>query len=286
MDIGFVGLGSMGHAMATNLVHAGHTVRAWNRSKLDAASLEGIEIVGRVADAFQGDVAITMLSDDAAIREVIVSPGVLAAARKPIVHVVTSTISLAFVDELVRLHEAAGVGYVAAPVLGRPDAARAAQLHVIAAGPDALIEQVHPVLEAVSRKIWVMGRDPRQANAAKIACNMLIIAAVQTLAEAFVLTGANDVAQQDFLSLITGTLFGGRVHENYGANIVRGNFEPGFKIELGLKDLRLATEAAAAAGRQLPVLDAVRGQVMEAIAHGRAGKDWSAVADYTLRPGN
>jgi 3-hydroxyisobutyrate dehydrogenase-like beta-hydroxyacid dehydrogenase len=276
----------MGHAMATNLVHAGHTVRAWNRSKLDAASLEGIEIVGRVADAFQGDVAITMLSDDAAIREVIVSPGVLAAARKPIVHVVTSTISLAFVDELVRLHEAAGVGYVAAPVLGRPDAARAAQLHVIAAGPDALIEQVHPVLEAVSRKIWVMGRDPRQANAAKIACNMLIIAAVQTLAEAFVLTGANDVAQQDFLSLITGTLFGGRVHENYGANIVRGNFEPGFKIELGLKDLRLATEAAAAAGRQLPVLDAVRGQVMEAIAHGRAGKDWSAVADYTLRPGN
>ncbi len=284
MEIGFVGLGAMGSAMAVNLVRAGYKVRAWNRSAVEPGTLEGAAIVGTVAEVFQSDIVLTMLADDAAIREVIVSPGILAAARRPLVHVVTSTISLAFVDELVRLHEAACVGYVAAPVLGRPDAARAAQLHVVAAGPDALIEQIRPVLEVLSRKIWVMGADPRQANAAKIACNMMIIAAVQTLGEAFVLTGANEVRPEDFLALITGTLFAGRVHESYGANIVKGNFEPGFKIELGLKDLRLATEAAGAAGRQLPVLDAVRGQVSDAIAHGRAGKDWSAVADYTLHP--
>lgn len=277
MDVGFIGLGAMGIAMARNLAKAGHPVRAWNRSPVDAA---GLDLVRTARDAFQADVVFTMLSDDAAVRAVVLDGGLLADARKGVVHVGCSTISIAFAEELAERHAEAGIGYVSAPVFGRPDVAAAAQLNVVAGGAENTIAKVAPLLAAVGKKTWVMGERPAQANAAKIAGNMMIGMAIEAMAEATLLSEGNGVAPKAFFELVLEALFGCRVYQSYSAKIVAEEYSPGFKMSLGLKDLRLATEAAERAGKHLPMLDTVRHQMTEAVQAGLGDKDWSALADY------
>lgn len=281
MEVGFIGLGAMGSAMARNLAKAGHKVRAWNRS--GDPGIDGVEMASDPADAFGAEAVLTMLSDDPAIREVLLTPGVLGRARHGLVHVVTSTISVAFAGELAAAHAAAGVGYVSAPVLGRPDVAAKGELNILAAGRREAVDTVRPLLDVLGKKVWDMGEDPPRANAAKIAANMMITMAIEAMAEAAVLTEANGLPRAAFFELILGTLFGGRAYESYSANIAKESYEPGFKARLGLKDLRLATEAAKDAGRRLPMLDAVRERLGEAVNAGLGDKDWSVMADYTLK---
>ena len=119
MEIGFIGLGTMGTAIARNLVKAGHDVRGWNRTAVAPETVPGMTLIEDPAEAFDTEVVFTMLSDDAAIRDVILRPALLARARPGLIHVVTSTISVAFAQELERLHAEAGLNYVSAPVLGR-----------------------------------------------------------------------------------------------------------------------------------------------------------------------
>ena len=283
MEVGFIGLGAMGSAMARNLVKAGHKVRAWNRS--GDPGIAGVERASDPAEAFGAEAVFTMLSDDAAIREVLLEPGVPGRARPGLVHVVTSTISVAFAAELAAAHAAAGVGYVSAPVLGRPDVAAKGELNILAAGKREAVETVRPLLDVLGKKVWDMGEEPPRATAAKIAANMMLTMAIEAMAEAAVLTEANGLPRSAFFELILGTLFGGRAYETYSANIAKENYEPGFKARLGLKDLRLATEAAKDAGHRLPMLDAVRGRLGEAVEAGLGEKDWSIMADYTLKHG-
>jgi 3-hydroxyisobutyrate dehydrogenase-like beta-hydroxyacid dehydrogenase len=279
MHIGIIGLGKMGSAMARNLARAQHRVSAWNRSPVTEA-VEGVEVVPSPADAFRADVVFTMLSDDAAIRQVLLEPRVLEGTAGPLVHVVTSTISVAFSGELAAVHEALGLGYVAAPVFGRPDVAEAAQLNIVAAGRPEALARVQPLFDVLAKKTWVMGDDPRQANAAKIGGNMMIAMAIEAMAEAVALTEGHGVAPEAFLELMLGTLFTGRAYESYAPKIISGDYTPGFRMTLGLKDLRLATEAAAGAGTRLPMLDAVRTQMAGAVDAGLGDEDWSAVAAF------
>ncbi|PZA11853.1 NAD(P)-dependent oxidoreductase [Rhodopseudomonas palustris] len=282
MDIGIIGLGAMGRGMARNLAAAGHRVKAWNRS---GGTIEGVTMVDTPVDALQGDVALTMLSDDAVIRSVLLDSGALSKANKSLVHVVTSTISVAFARELVDVHAKAGVRYVSAPVLGRPDVAAAGQLNILAGGPADAVEAVRPVLEVIGGKIWDMGTEAPTANAAKVACNMMITMAIEAMAEGVVLTEANGLPRERFFELILGTLFGSRSYQVYSAIIAEGKYQPGFKAVLGLKDLRLATEAAEQAGRELPMLSAVHRQMAETVASGQGERDWAAMAEYTIRGG-
>lgn len=281
MDIGMIGLGAMGRAMALNLAQAGHTVKAWNRS---GGSVEGVTMVASPADAFQSDTVFTMLSDDSVIRSVLLEPRVLKHAKQGLVHVVTSTISVAFARELVALHEAAGIDYVSAPVLGRPDVAAKGELNVLAGGAPHALTKVRPLLDAISKRVWDMGADAPAANAAKIACNMMIAMAIETMAEAVVLTETNGLSRERFFELILNTLFGSRSYQVYSANIAAGQYEPGFKASLGLKDLRLASEAVEQAGRSLPMLAAVHGQMAATVEAGMGDRDWSAMAALTIDP--
>jgi 3-hydroxyisobutyrate dehydrogenase-like beta-hydroxyacid dehydrogenase len=285
MDIGFVGLGRMGIGMARNLAAAGHRVRAWNRSPVDSAELPGVELLGDAAEAFESEVVFTMLADDAAIRQVVLDAGQLAQARRGLVHVVSATISVDFARELAAAHEAAGLGYVSAPVFGRPDAAAAAKLNVVAAGKRDAVARVRPLLDAIGQRTFVLGEDAAQANAAKVAGNMLIAMTIEALGEAMTLTEAHGLSRTDFLEIATGTLFGCPAYQTYGAKIVDEDYEPGFVMKLGFKDLRLATAAGEASGRTLPMLDAVRGQMERAIEAGMEARDWSAVADFTIGGG-
>ena len=284
MNVGFIGLGAMGRAMARNLVKAGYSVRAWNRSPGAGAGIDGLAMVSTPGEAFQADVVFTMLSDDAAIRDVL-SSDILKGARAGTVHVVTSTISVDFAEELAAIHAELGIGYVAAPVLGRPDVAAAAQLNILAAGASEAVDRVRPLLDSLGKKTWELGTEPKRANAAKIAANMMITMAIEAMAEAVVLTENNGLAPESFFELILETLFAGRAYESYSAKIVRGDYEPGFRMRLGLKDLTLATAASAKTGRDLPMLNAVRDCMAAAVAAGMGDKDWSGIADYTRHHG-
>jgi 3-hydroxyisobutyrate dehydrogenase-like beta-hydroxyacid dehydrogenase len=267
----------MGIAMARNLAKAGHQVRAWNRSPVDAA---GLTLVKTAREAFQADVVFTMLSDDAALRAVVLDGGLLESARKGVVHVGCSTISIAFAEELTKRHAEAGIGYVSAPVFGRPDVAEAAQLNVVVGGAESAIDRVAPLLAVIGKKTWVMGDRPAQANAAKIAGNMMIGMAIGAMSEATLLAEGNGVAPKAFFELVLDALFGCRVYQSYSAKIVAEEYSPGFKMALGLKDLRLASEAAERAGKRLPILETVRDQMTEAVHAGLGDKDWSALADF------
>jgi 3-hydroxyisobutyrate dehydrogenase-like beta-hydroxyacid dehydrogenase len=269
----------MGSAMARNLVAAGHRVKAWNRS---GGTIEGVTMVSSPVDALQGDAALTMLADDAAIRAVLLQPGVLDMASSGLVHVVASTISLTFAKQLVEIHAAAGIGYVSAPVLGRPDVAAKGELNVIVGGAPAAVEKVRPLLEVIGSRIWDMGAAAPTANAAKIACNMLIAMAIEAMAEGVVLTENNGLPRARFFELILGTLFGSRAYQVYSANIAQQNYQPKFKATLGLKDLRLARELAEQGAHSLPMLDAVHRRMAETIDAGMGNQDWSAMAEFTI----
>jgi 3-hydroxyisobutyrate dehydrogenase-like beta-hydroxyacid dehydrogenase len=287
MKIGFIGLGAMGAGMAANLIKAGHSLTVWNRSPQAASGLQGAALVATAAAAAGGDVLHSMLANDAAVREVLIDGGVLAAMPKGSVHVNHATISLALVDELVDLHRAHGIRYVAAPVFGRPDVAAAGKLNIVAAGEPAAVEKVLPLLEAMAAKVWPLGDEARRANVAKIAGNFMLAAAIESMAEATALTRAHGVAAADFLEIMTNTLFASPVYKGYGAQIAESRYEPaGFKMSLGFKDVGLALAAGEAKHVPLPFAGVLRDSLLEAMAGGDGDLDWSALAKVAARRAN
>ena len=283
MDIGFIGIGSMGAAMVPNLVAAGHRVSVWNRHAAAAEALADITVLASPIDAFENDVVVTMLADDQAVRSVIVDSGALASADKDCIHVMMATISPALVDELVALHRDAGIAYVAAPVFGVPAAAAKAQLNIVVAGDAAAISTVQPLFDVLGRKTWPLGDDPKRANVAKIAGNMMITLAIEAMGEATALTDSYGVTAADFLDIVTNTLFASPSYQRYGGFIATDTYEPGFKLTLGLKDVNLARDAARANDVVLPALEVVRENMLAGIEQGLGAKDWSILAKVTRR---
>ena len=285
MDIGFIGLGEMGAAMVANLLKAGHAVRVWNRTpaKAQALAAAGARVVASPAEAFAGDAVISMLADDAALREVI-DAALLMHAPRGLVHVNMATISVELAGTLAREHAEFGLHYVAAPVLGRPDAAAAAKLTIIAAGAAEAIDRVQPLFDAIGQKTWRIGALPQQANVMKLAANFMLAAAVEALGEAAALLGGHGVAMRDFLDVITGGPFPGPVYAGYGGMIAEDRYEPAlFKARLGLKDVRLALAAADAVATPLPVASVLRDSLLEAVAHGDGERDFAVLGKVAAR---
>ena len=277
MKIGFIGIGAMGAAMLPHLVSAGHRVSVWNRSPV--AALDGVHVLASPATAFvESDAVLTMLADDNAVRSVIIDSAALAAARENCVHVMMSTISVALVEELVALHRAAGIAYVAAPVFGVPAAAAKAQLNILVAGPAAARATVQPLFDVLGQKTWPLGDDPKHANVAKIAGNMMIALAIEAMGEAAALTESYGLKASDFLDIVTNTFLASPSYKRYGGNISSNSYEPGFKLSLGLKDVNLALEAASASGTVLAGADVAQAHMLEAIDRGLGSKDWSVLA--------
>lgn len=286
MDIGFIGLGAMGRGMAANLVKAGHRVRVWNRSRgpVDELAALGATPAASPSDAFSGDAVISMLADDDAVRAVLIQSGLLDRAPKGLIHVNMATISVALARELTELHRARGLWYVAAPVFGRPDVAAAGKLQVVASGDPAAVERVQPLLDAMGQKTWRMGEEPYRANVTKLAGNFMIVSAIEAMAEAAAMSKGNDVAERDLLDVLTGAVFTAPVYKNYGRIIAEQRYEPaGFKLELGLKDVRLALAAGEGASAPMPLASMIRDNMLDAVAHGDGNRDWSALAKVALR---
>ena len=282
-EIGFVGLGTMGSAMARRLVDAGHTVRVWNRNP-DAAAplLEAGAVRAESAEhALDAGIAFSMLSNDAAVDAVFSEEALADAAGT--LHVNMASISPVAARALAERHAAAGVAYVAAPVLGRPPVAAAGKLNILAGGSDADVARVAEFFEILGARTWRIGTDPAQANVAKIAVNFNLIHAIEAIGESIALVENHGIAPEQFVELLTGTLFGGISYAGYGDIIVNRRYTPaGFAAPLGLKDLGLAEAAAAEVGVTLPTASALRGVFEQTLAKpGGAELDWAAIAEIS-----
>lgn len=279
MKVAFIGMGSMSAAIAPRLVAAGHEVHAWNRSPGAVERLAGVTLLDSAARAFaEHEVVITMLSDDQAVREVILESGALAAARPGVVHMVMSTISPRLVEQLQAPHAAAGVHYLAAPVFGIPAVAARGELNILAAGSAAALDKAGPVLAVMGKKTWQLGDQPTHANIAKIAGNLMITQAIESMAEASALVESHGLAPAAFLDVVANTMFACSSYQRYAANIGSNNYEPGFKLSLGLKDVLLALDAAAVRGANLPSAAIVRTHMETAVREGKGDRDWSILA--------
>jgi 3-hydroxyisobutyrate dehydrogenase-like beta-hydroxyacid dehydrogenase len=287
MDIGFIGLGRMGAGMAANLAKAGHRVLAYNRTPEKARALagHGVQPAASVADACRGQAVFTMLADDAAAESLVLGVGGVAASlRRGALHVSSSTISPALAKRMAAAHAEAGQLFASAPVLGRPDAAAAAKLFVLAAGEAEAVAAARPLLDAVGQKTFVISGPPEAANLVKLSGNFLIAATIEALGEALALVEKGGVDKRQYLDFLTSTLFNAPIYKTYGAALVDGAFEPpGFAALLGAKDIRLTLAAAEDLRAPLPIASLLRDRFLSLLAHGGDQLDWSAVGSLAAK---
>ena len=284
-EIGFVGLGQMGTAMAANLVSAGRRVIAYVRRPEQQGKLAalGLKPTTNIADLFGCEIVISMLPDDAAVRQIVFGreevglDGLTAGLRPGSIHLSMSTISTATASELANEHALNGQGYVAAPVFGNPDAAKARQLYIVAAGAAADVERCRPLFDAFGQRTFVVGSDPAEANLIKLLGNMMTATALEMLGEIVAVFRKRGLDAAPFLDILTHTMFGGRAHKIYSAKILAGRYAPGFRLPLALKDVRLALAEADGAGVPMPSVEVVRDRMLTGIAHGYGNLDWTAL---------
>lgn len=287
MKVGFIGLGRMGAAMAANLLKAGHEVTVYNRSpdKTRALSTLGARVAASVADACRGEAVITMLANDEAVDSVVFDhAGVLASVASGGLHISMSTISVGLSVRLHAAHTAAGQRFIAAPVFGRPEAAAAAQLFIVAAGERATVDACAALFSAIGQRVFYLGEEPSGANLVKLSGNFLIASVIEALGEAMALIGKAGIDQRSYLDLLTSTLFNAPVYKVYGGLIVERNFEPaGFAAPLGLKDIRLTLAAAEDLRVPMPLASMLRDRFLALLAQGGEAMDWSAIAQLSAQ---
>ena len=285
-SIGFIGLGHMGSAMAANLAAGGRAVIGYLRQPERNAELQalGIKPTNKLTDLFNCDIVITMLPDDAAAHEIVFggsSPARagLASGLKPgALHLSMSTISPAMSSTIAAEHARRGQNYVAAPVFGNPDAAKARELFIIAAGDPDQIERVRPLFDLLGQRTFAIGSNPVSANLVKLAGNAMTATSLEVLGEVLAFLRKRGVEPEKFIDVMTSTMFDSRVHKIYGAKMVQERYTAGFAIPLALKDMRLVLSEADAASVPMPSVGVVHDRLIAGVARGHAGLDWSALA--------
>ena len=205
--------------------------------------------------------------------------GVLESLPKGAAHISMSTISVALSRRLAEEHAKHGQPYIAAPVFGRPEAAEVAKLFAAVAGDQAAVERLKPLLEAVGQRVFVMGDKPEMANVVKLSGNFLIASVIESVGEAVALTRKYGIDPHQYIEFLTNSLFAAPVYKTYGGLIADEKYRPaGFKIRLGLKDLKLALAAGEAVDAPLPFASTIRDHMLTVIARGMEDADWSATA--------
>jgi 3-hydroxyisobutyrate dehydrogenase-like beta-hydroxyacid dehydrogenase len=290
LRVGFVGLGRMGRAIAGRVLTGGHDLLVHNRTPGNSAELEqaGARAVPSIAAACDGRaVVITMVANDAALREVTLSPGGLRDSLAPgAIHMTMGTYGVETVRALAEAHAQAGQTLVAAPVLGRPDVAIAGRLGIVVAGPPDAVALLAPLFEVIGRRTFHAGSRPESATAIKLANNLTLGCAIEVMGEAFSLARKYDVEPAVLNEVLVDGLFSSPAYQVYGKIIAEESYdEVGFTAELGLKDANLALAAADLARLPLPSVNAWRDRLLSAIAHGHGERDWAIVAREQAQAG-
>ena len=288
MKIGFIGLGNMGGPIAANLIRAGHELAVWNRSPDKARALveAGAHLAASPRETGAGrDLVFSMLADDAALDAVLAGPsGLIAGLRAGALHVSLSTIAVTTAERTAAVHAEHGQRFLCAPVFGRPEAAAAAKLYVVAAGDPADLEAARPALLALGQRVFDVGTAPSAACLVKLCGNFMILAAIESLAEAMALAEKGGIEPAQLLEVLTGTLFDSPIYRNYGRIMLEGRFRPaGFAAPLGLKDMRLVAQSAEALRVPMPVLGVLRDHLLQTVATLGPEADWSEIAATVAR---
>ncbi len=283
MKVGFIGLGQMGAGMAASLIRAGHELTVYNRTREKARPLAdlGAKVAGSVADACRAEAVFTMLADDRSVESVTLGgEGIERHLAKGAVHISSSTISVQLAARLTEVHARAGQAFASVPVFGRPPAAAAGKLFVVAAGQTSVVERIKPLLEGLGPKVCVLSERPRDANLLKLSGNFLITAMIEALGEMLALVEKGGLDRRLCMEFLTSTLFDAPVYKNYGAMIVERRFSPaGFAAPLGQKDVRLVLGAAEDLSVPMPLANLVRDRFLRLIANGGEQLDWAAIGD-------
>ena len=281
MDAGLIGLGGMGTGLAKSLLRAGHRLTVFNRTRSRAEALQanGAIVGATVAETCRSGIVLTMVADDSALEsQVFGDGGILASLPRGGVHISCSTISIALSDRLTAAHSGAGQEFVSCPVFGRPEAAEAGRLAVVAAGPAQVVNRCKPLFESFGPKLLVVGEKPSLANVVKLSGNFLIASVLESLSEALAFARKSGVDPAVLTDFLTSTLFDAPVYKIYGGLIVAGNYDNvGFALPLGLKDIRLVMQAAESQSVPMPIASVIRDRFLTAMARGNSIKDWSAL---------
>ncbi len=277
----------MGAAIAANLLHAGHELTVFNRTREKAEPLakQGAQIANSPAEAVTHcEAAFSMLADDAAVGEVVLGPqGIAGALPTTATHISLSTISIATARKLDQTHTENKQSYISAPVFGRPDAAAAKRLLVVAGGDPVVIERVRPLLDSIGRQTFIAGSEPWQANLMKLNGNFMIACVMEAFGETFATLRKAGADHQVFFNIMS-ELFGSPVYKGYGGAIANQTFEPaGFVLKLGLKDIRLGQEAAGEFNVAMPFANVLRDHFLTAMSLGQEKWDWSSVGIIPAR---
>src|SRR5207248_6943457 len=242
-QIGFIGLGNMGQAMAGSHLKGGYTLTVYNRTESKAEPLiaKGAKLARQPGEAVQpGGIVVSMVANDQALEEIVMSPGFLERLGPNGIHLSMSTVSPFTSRKLAELHAQHGSIYLAAPVFGRPEAAAAQKLWICLSGAQAGKERVQPVLKVLGQGIFDFAEDPGAANVVKLTGNFLIASAMEAMAEALTLAGHNGIDRSKVIDMLGQTSFACPIYQNYGKAIAEERYTPpGFSLSLGLKDVGL-----------------------------------------------
>jgi 3-hydroxyisobutyrate dehydrogenase-like beta-hydroxyacid dehydrogenase len=288
MKVGFIGLGRMGEVMVRRLLDAGHEVGVYNRTptKLKPLTDAGAKALDTVKAAAQfGDAVFTMVSDDAAILQVVEQPGgIRDSLPKGGIHICAGTHSVAAIQKLKDLHAKAGQFLLASPMLGRPEVVAAGQAGTVVGGPPDAVARCRLLFTAVAPRVVDAGAEPAGAAVIKIANNFVLGCAIEALGEGFSLTRKYGVAPEVFLSVLTDGLFNCPAYKAYGKIIAEQKYLPaGQRAMNGLKDANLALAAGEAVGVPLPSGNVWRDRLVGAVAHGEGEHDWAVMAQDQAR---
>jgi 3-hydroxyisobutyrate dehydrogenase-like beta-hydroxyacid dehydrogenase len=288
VDIGFIGLGRMGRPIARRLIEAGHDVVVFNRTpgRIDELVDAGARAADDVAAVCRGrSVVLTMLADDAALTDVALRPGGLRDSLSAgAIHVAMGTHGVAAMSRIDAAHREASQRFVAAPVLGRPEAAEAGQLGIVVAGAPDAAQACAPLFEAIGRRTFDAGTRPAGASAIKLANNFVLGCAIEAIGEAFALVRKHDVPANVMQDVLTDGLFGCVAYRTYARIIADEAYDHvGFSATLALKDATLVLAAGEVARVPLPGANTLRDRLLGAIAHGDGERDWAVIAREQAR---
>jgi len=282
MDIAVLGMGRMGSAIAIRLLHGGHRVAVWNRTKGKAGEViaAGAREAQSVADAVrEADVLITMLANDDAVRAVALGE-LRSSMGDQTIYVNTSTVSPALNSELA---DAFPARFLAMPVLGSPDAVRTGQAIYLPGGDGSVVDRLAPVLSSLSATIHRYDT-PSKAATAKLAVNLLLLSQIAALAESFAVGRSGGLSDDQLRDLLGSSPMVAAGIRNRFEGILTGPQDGWWTTVLGAKDAGLAINVARRANVELPEAEAVKHLYDKAAASGLDHADVAAISELYRRP--
>ncbi len=282
--IAFLGLGSMGAAMAANLLKAGFPLTIYNRTAAKAEPLrqQGATVASTPAEAArEAAIVFTMVTDDKALEALTTGPdGILTTLPKGAIHASCSTVAPDTNRRLAEAHRAHGSFLVASPVFGKPDVAAAGKLWVGSSGATAEVRQrLKPAQDAIGQGTYDFGDDPGAASVAKLCGNFLLGTMIEGMAEALTLAEKCGLDRVGFYEMLTSTLFNNPIYKSYGKLIAEQHYQPvGAPPAIIRKDMNLVVQEAYKHDMPMPFANIVRDRLTTTVALNEPDVDWASFA--------